>query len=467
MMALFTLPTGVPAATSSAASNVTTVDTRSVALGTLTGVVQAGGAGIAGAQVRIDGTAYITNTAGDGTFALTNVVAGSGYLLKVSAAGFASKSVPGVNVTGGTTDLGAIQLAVLGGPYRLVPLQPDVNPAVTQVEDGGVAYRYYRLVPTKANDNPGGTPVTLQISGGAAVTQAGSTWDDWQGFNSHYWAGVQAGIADGNGMVRLRIPASCMSIKNSLYTFQVLVSSAVQQTFQAKVVPRQYEQVWRQKLGSGLSVGELLNAGEDTSAQSEVRHTLVGGALTGETITRERTANVKAGIGVSAGASLSVSTANYQFGGGAEAGAGGDAFIAVGVSSSVGFDPTSTDPGQNAMKLYVDLGNVLSGLPGPATAVYKYVDASIALPFLASRLQSVEGDVQIGDEAQGDVVFGSEWGPMQADFQANASGSQQAIFGMAAAPGEMAKVVGVAGSSFGNGQRGTGPQPQRSAGRVA
>ena len=444
MRVLVSVPSGGGSA--QATSPMFTLDTRSVPTGTLTGLVQGNSTPLANAQVRIDGTAFTTSTAANGRFTLATVPAGSGYLLKVSAAGFASKSVPGVNVTAGTTDLGTIQLAPLGGPYRLMPLQPDVNPPVTQVQAGGVAYRYYRLVPVKANDNPGGTTVTLSLAGGGDIQQSGPTWDDWQGYNSHYWVGAQAGIADGNGVVRLRIPASALGGPGASATLQAAVSGTVQQTFMVQVMPQRYDQVWRQQLGSGLSVDLLLHAGEDTSAQSEVRQTLVGGVLTGETIKRQRTADAKLGAEASIGSSLSVSTADYRFGGGLEVGAGADAFVAVNVSSSVGFDPYSTNAGQNAMKLYVDLGNVLSEMLGPASVVYDYVDTHIAAPFLASRLQSAEGDVQVGGEAQGEVVFGGTFGPMQADFQANASGGQQAIFGTAAAPGETATVTGVAGS---------------------
>ncbi len=193
-----------------ALSPIFTLDTRTVPTGTLTGLVHGNGAPVANAQVRIDNTTFAASTGADGRFTLANVPAGSGYLLKVSAAGFASKSVPGILVTSGTKDLGTIQLATLGGPYRLVPLQPDVNPPVTQIEDGGVGYRYYRLIPVNANDNPGGVTVTLRIAGGATVPQDGGPPNDWQGYQSAYWPGYQAGAADGDGVVRLRIPAGAI-----------------------------------------------------------------------------------------------------------------------------------------------------------------------------------------------------------------------------------------------------------------
>jgi len=73
-------------------------------------------------------------------------------------------------------------------------------------------------------------------------------------------------------------------------------------------------------------------------------------------------------VGEDVGSSLSVSSAKLNFSGGAEATAEANAFEAVRLQSTYGFDPNSTDPWQNAMKLYVDLGNVLTGLPGPAAA---------------------------------------------------------------------------------------------------
>jgi hypothetical protein len=433
-----------------ALSPIFTVDTREVPTGTLTGLVEGSGAPVANAQVRIDGTTFATTTGPDGQFTLANVPAGSGYLLKVSAAGYASKQLPGITVTSGTKDLGTIQLATLGGPYRLVPLQPDVNPSVTQIEDGGVGYRYYRLMPVNANDNPGGTTVSLRIAGGATIPQDGGTPNDWQGYQSAYWPGYQAGTADSDGTIRLRIPVSAIGGPGASATLEVVESGVVKQTFTAQVVPRQYEQVWKQELGAGVSVGDILTAGAETDAESEVRHAIAGGSLVGETITRERTVDGQAGVGVGVGSSLTVSSSDYNFAAGAQAGAQADAFVAFGFRSTCAFDPDSTDAGQNAMKLYVDLGNVLSGVPGPQSAFYDFVDSTIAPLLLEANLQSVEGDIQLGAGAEGQVVFGSGIaGPVAVNFQADASVKEQAIFGQAVTLGsspETATVVGVAAS---------------------
>ena len=88
---------------------------RAVVTGTLSGYVQGNGAPVANAQVRVKGTVFAGSTDSSGAFALNNVPAGSGYAVTVAAAGFASKQVPGVTVSAGTTDLGNA-LSVLPGP---------------------------------------------------------------------------------------------------------------------------------------------------------------------------------------------------------------------------------------------------------------------------------------------------------------------------------------------------------------
>ena len=59
------------------------------------------------------------------------------------------------------------------------------------------------------------------------------------------------------------------------------------------------------------------------------------------------------------------------------------------------------------MKLYMDLGNVIAGVPSPAGAVYEFVEDTIEPLFLGSNLQSVEGDliVQGGTDLGGQVGF--------------------------------------------------------------
>jgi hypothetical protein len=398
------------AATSSADSNITTVDTRGAQSGTLTGLVQGNGTPLVNALVRIDGTSFTTSTAANGRFTLTTVPAGSGYLLKVSAAGFASKSVPGITVTAGTTDLGTITLGTTTGPYQIITLAPDVNPATTTVEQGGAAYRYY-LMQNAAGQPQGGVAVSVQVAGGSPIPQAQDV--------SGYWPGQVAGTSDADGIVRIAIPSSALGAPGTIQTIQLSLSGQVQQTFRVQAVLRQYDQVWKQMLGGGVSVGELLTAEADMSLESDLRHQMSNGTVVGETISRIHQAKLKAGVGFDVGASFAAKL---------EAGAG----VSVGttLSSTYTFIPNTTDPSQNAMKLYVDLGNVLSGLPGPPSAFYNYVDTTIAPSFLGPNLTDVEADVQAGLYADATLDLGLPLSKKtEIGVQGSASASADVIYG--------------------------------------
>ena len=85
---------------------------------------------------------------------------------------------------------------MLRGP-TIIPLVPDVNPAVTEVEQGGTAYRYYQVVAADYKTPVVSSNVTLQIVGGGIISQANDISD--------VWAGRVAGIPDGDGIIRLRI----------------------------------------------------------------------------------------------------------------------------------------------------------------------------------------------------------------------------------------------------------------------
>jgi len=81
---------------------------------------------------------------------------------------------------------------------------------------------------------------------------------------------------------------------------QLSASGQVQQTFQAQVVPRQYDQVWTQKLSYGGSGGTgVINVGANVSPESTICHTIVGGTTTAESISRVNTTGIQ--VGPSAG----------------------------------------------------------------------------------------------------------------------------------------------------------------------
>jgi alpha-tubulin suppressor-like RCC1 family protein len=434
--------------TDSAVSPIFTLDTRAAVTGALRGHVQGDGGPVVNAQVRIQGTAFSVSTDSSGAFALNDVPAGSGHVVSVAAAGFASMQVPGVTVSAGTTDMGTITLAGVSGPCRLVALAPDVNPSMTTVEVGGTAYRYY-LALNSANQPQGGVTVSVQVAGGNPIPQSGDV--------SAYWPGQTAGVSDADGVVRVSIPASALGALGVAQTVELSLAGQVQQTFQAEVVLRQYDQTWTQKLGGGVSVGDLLSAEADTSGGSEVRHTLRNGAVVGECISRTWQEKLEAGPGFDVGSSLSVTLSPGVGGaGGASASAGAGVSAAVTLRSTFGFDPRTTDPGQNAMKLYVDLGNVLSGLPGP-DVFYQFVETTLEPAFLDSNLQAIEGDVQAGlyAEGEGTLELGLLSGQrqVQVGIDGSVSADADAIAGYAATFGagnETASVVGSQASASAN-----------------
>ena len=90
--------------------------------------------------------------------------------------------------------------------------------------------------------------------------------------------------------MRVSIPSVAIGTAGTTRTVQVSVSGQPQQTFQAQVVPRQHDQVWKQILGGGIKVGELLTAEVDTSAESDLRHQMSNGVVVGESISRIRAA---------------------------------------------------------------------------------------------------------------------------------------------------------------------------------
>src|SRR5579862_7515587 len=224
------------AESSSAISPAITVDTRNLLTGTLTGYVSGSGKALSNAQVSIENTLSATSTFPYGYFTLANVPVANGYVVNVGAPGFVSARLVGVNVPG-FTNLGTITLTPSTGQYTLLPLVPDVNPSITTVEEGGTAYRYYRIANSPSN-HEGGVSISVQILNGNAIVQTNDT--------SSYWPGRVAGVSDAkDGVVRVAVPASALGTAGTAQQVQVSVYSQVQQTFQAQVVAREYDQVWK------------------------------------------------------------------------------------------------------------------------------------------------------------------------------------------------------------------------------
>ena len=422
----------VRAATSSGDSNITTVDTRGAESGTLTGLVQGNGTPLANAQVRIDGTAFATNTAASGRFSLTNVPAGSGYLLQVSAAGFASKSVPGIKVVSGTTDVGTIQLATLSGPFRIIPLQPDVNPPVTLVEDGGVGYRYYLVTSSDGKSPAGKVTVSLRIAGGATIAQAGDVSDSW--------AGQVSGVSDANGVVRLRIPATSLGSGDSVQSLEVLESSLLKESFQAKALRRQYYQVWKHKVGGGASGSiHAWKVGGTTALETELRHLLKGNVVFDETIKGTWEAEGRIGLELS---TPGIKLGSLKAGSSMEAGW----YLGIDLSSSHRFPPDTSDEVLNVYKLLVALGGPMVESDGLARSLGDFLAFYYGGDLLKVTLAGTAGTVHLGGYANGEAKFEVErFGNLNAKAGGEFDGHIGGFLGYenTVIPNEQAKVLGL------------------------
>ncbi len=359
--------------------------------GWIIGQVFSGGLPVTNVVVTIDGTGIGTNTVANGRFTLTNVPVGSGYLLKLSVAGYESKSVPGIIVPVGTNDLGVIQLSTLSGPFRLIPLQPDVNPTVTKIEEGGVGYRYYRVVTADGKMAAGGIAVSLRIAGGSTISQAGDA--------SMTWAGNTAGVSDGDGIVRLRIPASALGAVSSVKDLEVLESGVVKATFQAMMVSRQYYQVWKQRIGGGAS-GKIAawKLGGSAVMETEVRDWYKGNSIFNETVQAKWESEGRAG--------LEFSTPGVKLGSienGVGAGAGG--YLGVDLASKHLFPANTSDEILNLYKLIVALGGPMIEADGLAHSLNDFLTTLYGQDLLQATLIGTKGQIHLGAYADGEALL--------------------------------------------------------------
>ena len=268
--------TTADAASSSAESNLTWVDTRGQPLGVVTGRVLSSGNNVVGATVRFDATSKSAITDSQGRFSIVDVPASSGYVITVSAAGYSIKRFPNIAVPSGTKDLGDLQIGIpVNLPVQVRPLVPDVNPLVTTVEQGGTAYRYYQVVGTDGRTLMGDVTVGLRRAGGAVVSQVNNPLIDW--------ADYETGKPDAKGIVRLRLPSGAIGGPGSAAMFEVTLGSQVVQTFSAMVKSREYDQVWKQKTQADVSIKARLN-GVQGAVSTELRHKMRDGTPIEETI---------------------------------------------------------------------------------------------------------------------------------------------------------------------------------------
>ena len=381
------------AGSSSAESNLTMVDTRVVRTGSIVGQVFGDGIPLSGAQIRVLNTMCATNSGGSGEFYLTNVPFGDGYVVAVAASGFAPSNIVKVQVTASPKHLGWINLRPLG-VRKVIPLVPDLNPAVSRVEEGGVAYRYYRVVSADGKTPAGGVRLQARVAGGDIIPQAGDVAD--------HWLGRAAGVSDADGVLRIRIPSTAIGGAGTTRTVEVLDGGIVVQSFDVRVANFMHEKIWGHRLDASVA-GKLggVRLEPGGKLETEVRHAYRGSGLfpaVAETIERSRSLTGKAGVEASVG--------SFKLGsvkGGAKAGVGG--YMDLQWSGKWSFDPDTHDGFLNMRKVYYSFGDII--FLGPLGAEFYGKLDNFFCPGLEDALMiGSGGEVRVGGYYEGEAGFG-------------------------------------------------------------
>ncbi|MFH1107756.1 MAG: carboxypeptidase regulatory-like domain-containing protein [Planctomycetota bacterium] len=325
------------------------IDTRVSPKVTVTGRVLAlGSTPIDGAMVALRPVNIVARTNSTGQFSLSDVPSGRGYRLEVIAANYEPHILNDATIGAGGQSLGDITLNPLTGVFKLRPLVPDINPATSEVEEDGVAYRYY-LVRNEATQAPQGGVVVAVFPDGELSLPV----DQNENISDRAYAGHVAGISDPNGTVRLRIPATEIGGPSFTRRFKTMVSDHEGPRFDVTVKPRKYEFFWAQESCGGLHGKVNLFVGGRIGAEAghrlEVSRTY-GEFSSAEELSRELAGRVELGVeyGLPIGGKAEVA--------GAKAGAYGS--LGVGgyaeLTRAFGyeFDRNSTDPGSAALRLY-------------------------------------------------------------------------------------------------------------------
>lgn len=384
------LPLGIEASTSTAFSPLHTLDLRLAVSGAIAGQVMGNGLPVTAAQVRVLDKPHTTASATDGSFTLANVTAGVGYVVTVSAPGFASTSIANVTVAAGTRNLGVVTLRPLGG-HKVITLAPDLNPVLSQVAEGGVAYRYYRVVSVDGKTPAGGVALQARLAGGAAIVQIGDVAENWPG--------REAGVSDADGIVRLRVPSSAIGSAGTTRTVEVLDAGQVVQTFDVRVIPFKHEKIWGHSLDGSVG-GKLAGVRVEPGGKlkTEVKEAYTGAIALDQTIERTRTLSGKAGA--------EVSTGSFKLGSvkaGAKVGGGG--YMDLSWSGKWRFAPDETGGILNMQKVYFAFGDIIFLGPLGADFYGKLSQGWYGVNLPDLLLVGSGGELHLGGYYEGEAGF--------------------------------------------------------------
>ena len=370
------------------------LDTRNLFRCSVAGTVAAaGGSPVSGAAVSLLPGNLTATSQVNGTFSIGNVPVGIGYQLTVNAAGYEPTIRNGLMLTSGPNSLGQLSLLPMSGTFVLRSLVPEINPGVSEVEEGGVAYRYY-LVQRQSDGSPvGGVTVSVRGQAGGPVVPQDPT-DFAPG-----WAGARVGVSDpGSGTVRLRIPAASVGLAGSTKEFETVVSGTVGPSFQVTVKPRSYKHFWGQESRGGVSgkvnlLGGVRVAGERGFGAKVSRQYSEGDAT--EEVERNTAARVEAGVEFGSPVGGRAHFAGGRVGAYGSAGAG--LYAEFTKAFGYEFSPTSTDAASAALRLYCIYADLPGLVSGPVLEpLINYVQSLIEPSLVDSVWRWSEAGAEVG-----------------------------------------------------------------------
>ena len=219
-------------------------DELSLVSSVISGIVKnTEGKTVSGALVKLKGkndrSVYANN---NGYYYISNVYPGYGYVIEVFAPKHKDTVLTNINILKDTSYVTNITLVPKKVNYLVDTITFNVNPKISEVQVGGSAFRYYKIIDKK----------TLDPVYGAEVFVSGL---------------VDTFYTDEGGIVTINIPASKVgSYPASKYFYISQVGSESlpyppqdRMYFRVNVQPREYEKMWGGKLWlkEGISIVEF------------------------------------------------------------------------------------------------------------------------------------------------------------------------------------------------------------------
>ena len=291
--------------------------------------------GIEGAQVHLEqNPERATTTAADGSYRLY-VAPGTGYTLDATAEGYFEGSRTYVDLFPSAPTTGIdIRLDPASSATPVVrALTPDPNPTPSTVEEGGTAYRHYRVIDRDTERALSGQTVTVASIDDDEVTYT-----------------VQSGP---DGVVKVPIPSTDVGVAGAARYFEIVgvggqtIPSEGRIQFTVQVVERLYGTTWALKDYNRLGVGigaiayKSANAWGERSGGITLRGQVSNWDSASKLLIKRRG---RSGIGVSFGAEapLNVDAGVAEVGAGAAVGSSRFFFGGDGYEFAYQEDPSSS-----------------------------------------------------------------------------------------------------------------------------